>query len=590
MLEINGFTMSTMYSGADVHRVQTAALLDGHFWLSKSIADVEFDNTFYSGSVQQVWGLGYPLLLLPFEWGARVLGVSPFPDRVLMLACIACGLYYGMTLVLPGRSVALSLPERVAIVALVLLSPPLWTLIALGPHSNYDDPSVYGLLAASTILFSLIRVYLFGLRRDILICGFVAGMAGLIRPTHLVAAGAGVGLVAVIIYFRYRSRVPTLVVSMTMAIAGVAFLFYSNSVRFGHWTEFGHKLTATTSDGLLTSRFINPFTAASVPQAVGELIGALFLCYGNIRDKGAFDQALFIGQTPYFRCRDFYVSAFDATLLLFVIAGFATSLVLLARVNRMRGGPALPVRDRNRLGWITRGTDLPLTFYLLVWGVMTAGAVGAFMLYYPGLYARYLYDMWPGLIAITIPFWMTLVRNRGWLLIGLLMWVVFECARMDCRIPWFPKPTADQIVRRNFDPNPSPALATDGYFNADHPPPVRAVGQGYRFFNLSQQNIDYVATIAIDCPKFVEIVVGPRDASPAAPGRVDHYRARIGLHELPLTSVTLLPGGMWRRVRFEVPKVIADAGDDELLFLSFSAFGDVPDQFSHRPFRSIRWR
>src|SRR5262249_61764686 len=70
------------YAAHAQYRAQVDALLDGRLALSTTPDGLAYDLAWTGDSVQQVWGLGAPLWQAPFEAFGRLIGVSPFPDRV----------------------------------------------------------------------------------------------------------------------------------------------------------------------------------------------------------------------------------------------------------------------------------------------------------------------------------------------------------------------------------------------------------------------------------------------------------------------------------------------------------------------------
>ena len=59
---------SRLYSTSIAHRLQTEALLHGHLSLSPQPFGYLNDFVWTGHGLQQNWGLGVPLLKLPFEW------------------------------------------------------------------------------------------------------------------------------------------------------------------------------------------------------------------------------------------------------------------------------------------------------------------------------------------------------------------------------------------------------------------------------------------------------------------------------------------------------------------------------------------
>src|SRR6266700_3547721 len=79
------------YSSSSYHREQSRALLHGRFALSNNPKDLSTDLCWSGGGVQQVWGLGISLWLLPFDAVAEQVGESAFPYRLALGLFIALG-------------------------------------------------------------------------------------------------------------------------------------------------------------------------------------------------------------------------------------------------------------------------------------------------------------------------------------------------------------------------------------------------------------------------------------------------------------------------------------------------------------------
>ena len=181
------------YSTSIPHRLQTNALLQGKLSLSPQPFGIPVDFI-WAGQhgMHQNWGLGVPLLRLPFEWGARLCSLGLFPDRliiifylVLMLLAINISLKLVFTSVgIPPHSVV-GVLIRFYLIAWILFSPPMSSLIQSG-LDVYKETILYGCIY-SYILLSLLLIYL---RRPsdkifVLLC-LASGFAWLIRATLIV--------------------------------------------------------------------------------------------------------------------------------------------------------------------------------------------------------------------------------------------------------------------------------------------------------------------------------------------------------------------------------------------------------------------
>jgi hypothetical protein len=224
---------------------------------------------------------------------------------------------------------------------------------------------------------------------------------------------------------------------------------------------------------------------------------------------------------------------------------------------------------------------------LFIWGVASCGALFVFMMYYPGLCIRYLYDFWPGFAALVVVAWLPVSRRfiipAG---IALFGWLLFQCYRMDCRINPLPFPGWPEVGRVEFQRQNPRRLETSGFYDSTHLPMAAMV----HFCDFQLGRANYVVQLAVDAPQFVHLVVGARTPESSGLPRPDTYRARIGVHELRLASVVPDSDPAWSHVTFEVPERIRRLSNDEFLFLCFVSTGDDEDRSSHRPIRSVQWR
>src|SRR5260221_5130832 len=71
------------FSTSQFYRLQTEAAFKGELRISDSPSSAVHDTVWHNGGVQQVWGLGVPILRLPFEAATRICGGKAFPDRLV---------------------------------------------------------------------------------------------------------------------------------------------------------------------------------------------------------------------------------------------------------------------------------------------------------------------------------------------------------------------------------------------------------------------------------------------------------------------------------------------------------------------------
>src|SRR5262249_40372837 len=129
--------------------LQTESLLAGRTALTADPTLLRNDWAWNGSAGQQVWGLGVPLIRLPFELAAQLTGAPGFPDRL------------GPLLALGGVAAAgLSAPRRLAgadaagvatggslIIAAAVLLDPLLFGVAHTRMSVYEEAVLYLALA-----------------------------------------------------------------------------------------------------------------------------------------------------------------------------------------------------------------------------------------------------------------------------------------------------------------------------------------------------------------------------------------------------------------------------------------------------------
>lgn len=214
------------YSESIYHRLQTDALLRGNLCLSDCISDLDFDLTWSEKGVHQVWGLGVPILRLPFEVFARLFGFAAFPDRVVILAYLFFAVFLLCHLVFQQvrnpkidrrsgsseRAVPLGGDAKhlayvgiaaMGILVFLVFFPPFLTLLRTR-MLVYEEVIAYGYLWSLILLGLLISFF----RRRSTLAWFLlcaaAGFAGFVRPT-IAAYGFASVIVAGFILVRYGS-------------------------------------------------------------------------------------------------------------------------------------------------------------------------------------------------------------------------------------------------------------------------------------------------------------------------------------------------------------------------------------------------
>ncbi len=370
---------SNLYSTALAHRLQKNAFWDGRLALSDHPFGLPWDYIWTERGMHQNWGLGVPLLRMPFEALARSAGQAFFPDRVTLgvyLTLTVAGLslalrYILMTVGIPGASAAGFL-MRWILMAWVLFAPGIRGL-ALDEFQAYHETIFYGCIY-SYFLLALVWIQAVRPRKALFftIC-LLAGCIWLIRVTLIVY-----GLITLMLALDCvrRSKGPRRIIvgGIGLFFAGIAAGLLFNYLRFGSPGEPGYAgaLNGIPYDNYMR-HFGYPFRYETPWNAAREVFSGLF-----------FDDDW---HAPMFRYRFFYFRPFDSGAL----AVLAASLFLALRFPGLKR----QVDGQGAGSAVLRLIGVTWTFGLGA----TAGLFAAYM-YAPALCSRYMTEFAPAFFAL----------------------------------------------------------------------------------------------------------------------------------------------------------------------------------------------
>ena len=366
------------YAAHAGYRAQVDALLDGRLALATIPDGLAHDLAWTGDTVQQVWGLGVPLWQLPFEAVGRLVGVSPFPDRVPMLVWLVLVVF----MMLRAWRARTNEPWWIG-AGSVVITALLPAVIAMmrGRIDVYDEAALYAYGAAMILLGGLACFAHQPSRARYLLLLAAAGAVGLIRPT-VWFYGLATAIVATAIWLRDRRDLLAVAIGALLFVAGGAALWTTNRVRFGSGTEFGHRINLASLPGnLVATRFSYPFERVGTIEAAEEEVGALFdRPETRISGHGFYQKDLHHGQSDEPRWREYYFSTFSWPYLPLLVAGLV--LGLRAWRRHERGGR-----------------------WLVAWAVLGGTPLGVFYLHSPSMSSRYELDLAPGFAALLVIAW-----------------------------------------------------------------------------------------------------------------------------------------------------------------------------------------
>ncbi|MGA2179427.1 MAG: hypothetical protein ABSH15_07590 [Verrucomicrobiota bacterium] len=456
---------SEWYSYSPYYSAQGNSLLHGQLALSHSLWDTDCDLAWANGGVQQVWGLGIPILRLPLTALVHLFGYDVFPEHIATgLALTLAAFLVLMVLVKPammGRKSLFAIIPPLGGAALLLLFPPFLTLFNTR-FSVYEEAVAHTYLCGITEAILLLLFLWKPSSFRWLVLMLVAGFGAFIRPT-LVFYGFATWLIGTLMFLwpekpnalslnwkirepssiddlhithnqdvnteeeaagyscasqrsnfdlksGVRFRVKTCVFGSFLFYLGVMVLMWTNCLRFGSPIEFGHELnvqSASYDGSLYATRFNHPFGIAPFPIVLKELVGVLFFAHPPYHFEGdPYSQSdLFWGQAKLLRMRECYFKTYDWTYLILLLVGSILVLYWLGRSFRHRLRP----QDA-------------LLMKMGLWSFISLTPLLWFYLRMPAMQSRYLLDLAPGFVVLIAIVWFATASmfRGGLLMVGVL--------------------------------------------------------------------------------------------------------------------------------------------------------------------------
>jgi hypothetical protein len=297
------------FSGDTIYRQQTHALLSGRLALSWSPISLRYDEAWGRG-VQQIWGLGVPILRLPFDAVVRAVGGFGFPDGVTFL------IYFALVALLTARALGMPEPsatatsrarivwERATVLTLLVLFPSFVNLCRTR-FEVYEEAIAAAHLWSLLILALLLLLVAQPRTRTLALLGAAAGVASQFRPTIFLY---GVVALAIGLHSAWRARLGrrALALGASLFALGFALQVFLNWWRFLSPFEVGQRLNLSYNPtDQLTKNFDAPYWHESLPRALAELFSSLFLRQeGNGYDF--YRAGVLPLQSPALRFREFY--------------------------------------------------------------------------------------------------------------------------------------------------------------------------------------------------------------------------------------------------------------------------------------------
>lgn len=547
------------YSYDQSLRLQTQAFMRGELALQPVPYGHRHDWAWGNG-IQQIWGLGVPLLQLPFEVAANLFGFFGFPDRIIFLifyllvtAIFWKSLNSAINPLLSDKEQLTRRMQNIPILFFAMLNPAFITMMRakFGP---YEEAIGYGYLWAF-MLFSLIYLFLNNPQRRLyfLIC-LLAGFSANIRPT---TGAYGIITFLTVFYLAGQNRIRSRWAGLPFFLAGNLFLLLTNYLRFGNPLEFGHRLLLTglpVIDYIL--KFDNPLHWIPFTSSAFELLSALF--FTDISK----DSILWQSNVP--RMREFNFEPYNFFILVLLLTAWIIVTIALVRA---RGKGFFDGKKEQMI--INGGAIWSLCSFLMLFYFYSRS---------PAIASRYLVDFGPAIVIGISTFYLDVIgivqerysRKVSSLLnitlcAAFLGWTIVELSQIGIapKYSWLNKMEITNVapleiaeiklaeMRRQAGPNiPAGYRCNDRETRYDIP--YNNAG-----WDISAScKVSLVTTHFLDNPKCLAIYVEPIDEAPDLVKMAysdEEIVVKMGLKRLHRTS------GM----RFERGKIITYCSDKE---------------------------
>ncbi len=511
MVQLTGLipAIGTWYSYDPALRLQSEAFLRGELAV-QPVPYGHLHDWAWGNGMHQVWGLGVPLLQLPFQVAGKLVNGFGFPDRLIFLifyVFVATLFWRSLETGTKASATSEQLNWRLLTLPIILYAFLNHALINMmqGKYEPYEEVISYGFLW-SLMLFALLTIFLAkrGHYLYLLIC-LLAGFAMNIRPT----LGAYGGMSFVLAFFlAWKNQVRFRLTGLALFGVGIAFFFLMNDLRFGSMFEAGHNLGLSNHPfSNYIVKFDNPMTWIPFTSAAMELISGLFFL--DLAKYYEVNTLLWEVAVP--RVREINFKPFYLIEFILVLLSWSLIVVLWLRY-RQKNTPAPDQTEKT----VAVG---------LAWSFFSFALLFFFYARWPGLVSRYLVDFAPALIIGIASLYRYLITRRQPLPIkllfsGILVILTFATLGISEVISLYGDPTTVTTInasqemflasRRTTGP-PLPAEYRCGDRETQYAIPYNNTG-----WNISGNcGVGLVSTHFLELPECIAISLAPFGDAPA---------------------------------------------------------------------------
>jgi len=380
--------------------MQVRAMLSGRLALFAHPSGAGNDYDWGRGGMHQAWGLGVPILALPFHLLGRLFGAPGFPDgaRFLVLyAATTVALARALDLAAPPPAGSVAGPARPGLRG----GPSTAVAASLAAGSVMVFPTFVGMVSSRFLIYEQ-TIATGALWSVVLLAGTIslvprctpgrlalvcaaAGFSILLRPPLAVY---GVVTVALALFIGRRKGLrPAALLSALLAYLGsTALYFVGNALRYGSPLVAGFENGVSGSEVNRLTRWGLPFAKTPFLTAAKEMFVTLFQL-GPIASQTFGPTAELRPYALGERWREYYAPTFDMVI-------FALSIVALAIVGWRIVRHRLWRADRDLTGEVMTVVG--------AWGLPPAIVLFVFFSRIGNMVSRYATDLYPAFAATTL--------------------------------------------------------------------------------------------------------------------------------------------------------------------------------------------
>ncbi len=370
--------------------LQLRAWFSGKFPVTEHPVGAWYDFDWGRGGMHTNFGLGLPVLGVPFHLVARLLGAPGFPDhlRFLVLYAVAMAVLTRALHRVSRRELG-ALVASAGVSAFVLAFPTFVGLIA-ARFLVYEQTIAVGALWTILLLAGVLGL----LERSttprlVLVCG-AAAMTAFFRPP-LIAYGLTTVVLATLIAWRRGVAPRGLLAGLAAGAFVVGLYLVTNFERFGSPFELGYANIVSQTSVNRLNRWGLEYQQTSLPRAAEEMFATLFLLEPVAAPiMTVAPTSLPPAVAPYAvgeRWREYYSPGYD----LWVFAAWVVTMaVVVVRIVRGR----LWRRDRDLRDHVATVVG--------VWALPPSLALFLFYAKAANLVTRYLVDFFPAYAAAMV--------------------------------------------------------------------------------------------------------------------------------------------------------------------------------------------